>query len=170
MISHRIINKRIKFLDAQGNPLSNSNVRVSQTDHSFLFGCGAFDFLPFVNEGKEEHKQITDSWLEIFNYGTLPFYWGRYEPVEGRTAYPETFAAANWLREKGVRVNATDENGVTALMGAALSGHTDTARLLIDKGAQVNAADEQGRTALYAAKAQGHAAIVDMLRAAGAKE
>ena len=29
-------------------------------------------------------KQITDSWLEIFNYGTLPFYWGTYEPEEGK--------------------------------------------------------------------------------------
>ena len=45
-----------------------------------------------------------EKWLALFNYGTLPFYWGRYEPVEGQTAYPETFAAATWLHEKGVRV------------------------------------------------------------------
>ena len=104
MISHRIINKRIKFLDAQGNPLSNSNVRVSQTDHSFLFGCGAFDFLPFVNEGKEAHKQITDSWLEIFNYGTLPFYWDNYEKEEGTTQKEMLLKAAKYLNDKNVRV------------------------------------------------------------------
>ena len=40
----------------------------------------------------------------MFNYATLPFYWGRYEPEEGKTAYPETMAAAKWLRERGVQV------------------------------------------------------------------
>ena len=43
-------------------------------------------------------------WLKLFNYGTLPFYWGRYEPVEGQTAFPETMAAAKWLRGQGVQV------------------------------------------------------------------
>ena len=104
MLSHRIINKRIKFLDAQGNPLSNCNIKVSQTNHSFLFGCGAFDFLPFVNEGKEEYKQITDSWLEIFNYGTLPFYWGQYEKEEGNPNKETLMKAADYLKGKNVRV------------------------------------------------------------------
>jgi GH35 family endo-1,4-beta-xylanase len=104
MLSHRIINKRIKFLDAQGNPLTNCNIKVSQTNHSFLFGCGAFDFLPFVNEGKEEYKQITDSWLEIFNYGTLPFYWGQYEKEEGNPNKETLMKAADYLKGKNVRV------------------------------------------------------------------
>ncbi|MBP5309955.1 MAG: endo-1,4-beta-xylanase [Lachnospiraceae bacterium] len=104
MISHRIINKRIKFLDEQGNPLSNRQINIKQTNHSFLFGCGAFDFLPFVNEGKEEYKQITDSWLEIFNYGTLPFYWGNYEKEEGATQKDALMKAAKYLKSKNVRV------------------------------------------------------------------
>ena len=49
-------------------------------------------------------RERMEKWLALFNYGTLPFYWGRYEPVEGQTAYPETFAAATWLHEKGVRI------------------------------------------------------------------
>ncbi len=43
-------------------------------------------------------------WLALFNYGTLPFYWGRYEPEEGRTACTETMAAAKWLQQNGVQV------------------------------------------------------------------
>lgn len=104
MISHRIINKRIKFIDEKGNPLSNRQINIKQTNHSFLFGCGAFDFLPLVNEGKEDYKQITDSWLEIFNYGTLPFYWGNYEKEEGITQKDALMKAAKYLKDKNVRV------------------------------------------------------------------
>ena len=70
----RTENKRIQFNDAQGNPLANSKVSIRQTNHSFLFGCGAFNFIPYVLYGEDEFKKITDSWLEIFNYGTLPVY------------------------------------------------------------------------------------------------
>jgi GH35 family endo-1,4-beta-xylanase len=55
-------------------------------------------------EKREFLKERMNKWLALFNYGTLPFYWGRYEPVEGTTAYPETMAAARWLKDQGVRV------------------------------------------------------------------
>ena len=42
-------------------------------------------------------------------------------------------------------------------------------RLLLEKGADVNATDKNGVTALGFAGAEGHTAIVEMLRAAGAK-
>ena len=43
-ISHRKVKKLIRVTDAQGNPLSNAEVRLQQTNQKFLFGCGAFDF------------------------------------------------------------------------------------------------------------------------------
>ena len=73
-VSHRKVKKLIRLTDSGGASLSNAEVRVQQTNHKFLFGCGAFDFIPYVMNGDEEHREITDSWLEIFNYGTLPFY------------------------------------------------------------------------------------------------
>ena len=73
-MEHRKVNKRIRFTDAQGNALQNSEIKVSQTNHKFLFGCGAFDFIPYVAKGEEKNKDLTETWLEIFNYGTLPFY------------------------------------------------------------------------------------------------
>ena len=104
-IAHRQVNKRIRFVDGQGNPLTGQQVRIKQTNHEFLFGCGAFDSVDLMKTSDEKKKAFLeermDKWLKLFNYGTLPFYWGRYEPVEGRTAYTETMAAARWLREKG---------------------------------------------------------------------
>ena len=90
-------------MDKQGNPIVNREVRIRQTGHKFLFGCGAFEFVPFVN-GNEDLKQLTDSWLDIFNYGTLPFYWGRYEPAEGKTNKDAIMKTAWFLKEKKVTV------------------------------------------------------------------
>lgn len=103
-ISHRKVKKLIRVTDSQGNPVSNTEVRLQQIDHKFLFGCGAFDFIPYVMDGDEEHKQITDNWLEIFNYGTLPFYWGQYEPVEGEPKGDMLMKTAQYMKSKGVTV------------------------------------------------------------------
>ena len=55
-------------------------------------------------KGEEEYKNITDGWLEIFNYATLPFYWGNYEPEEGKPNKEVLMKAARYLMEKGVKV------------------------------------------------------------------
>ena len=103
-ISHRKVFKKVRFNDEQGNPVARKKINVKQINHSFLFGCGAFDFLPYVMKGEEEYKNITDGWLEIFNYATLPFYWGNYEPEEGKPNKEVLMKAARYLMEKGVKV------------------------------------------------------------------
>ena len=103
-ISHRKVFKKVRFNDEQGNPVAGKKINVKQINHSFLFGCGAFDFLPYVMKGEEEYKNITDGWLEIFNYATLPFYWGNYEPEEGKPNKEVLMKAARYLMEKGVKV------------------------------------------------------------------
>ena len=103
-MEHRKVNKRIRFTDAQGNALQNSEIKVSQTNHKFLFGCGAFDFIPYVAKGEEKNKDLTETWLEIFNYGTLPFYWGGYEWKEGSPNKDALMKTAQYMKEKGVTV------------------------------------------------------------------
>ena len=115
-ISHRKISKRVQFVDANNNPIAGKQVKIKQTNHSFLFGCGAFDFLPYVNRDDEklldflpkfnidEYKQLTDSWLEIFNFGTLPFYWGNFEPEEGKPDTEKLMKTAEYLKSKNVTV------------------------------------------------------------------
>ena len=103
-VAHRQVNKRIRFVDGQGNPLAGQKVRIKQTNHEFLFGCGAFDFIPYVMKGEDKYKQLTDKWLEIFNYATLPFYWGNIEPEEGKPNTDMLMKTAKYLVDKGVRV------------------------------------------------------------------
>ncbi len=102
--AHRKFNKRILFKDSSGRPLANAGIKVEQTGHKFLFGCGAFDFIPYVMKGEENFRQITESWQEIFNYGTLPFYWGRYEPVEGQPNKEALLKTARYMKERGIKV------------------------------------------------------------------
>ncbi|MBQ9306683.1 MAG: endo-1,4-beta-xylanase [Clostridia bacterium] len=107
-LEHRKVQSRLQLLHADGTPVANAEVQVDQKSHDFLFGCGAFDAVALMTRAKEENRAFLqermERWLKLFNYGTLPFYWGRYEPREGETAYAETIAAARYLTQHGVRV------------------------------------------------------------------
>ena len=107
-LSHRQSAARLRLINPDGTPASGQRVKADQISHKFLFGCGAFDSVEMMKTQDGEKKAFLqermEKWLQLFNYGTLPFYWGRYEPEEGKTAYPETIAAAKWLRENGVQV------------------------------------------------------------------
>jgi GH35 family endo-1,4-beta-xylanase len=80
-----------------------------------LFGVGLFDAVELASGvhgngsplSAEETANFTarlDKALEVFNYGTVPFYWGGYEPVEGHPDQARLLAAAKWLKERGVTV------------------------------------------------------------------
>ena len=107
-LKHRKAAAKLRILNPDGSPAAGRSVRVDQVSHQFLFGCGAFDAVEIMKTDDEKKRTFLqermEKWLGLFNYGTLPFYWGRYEPVEGQTAYTETMAAARWLLEKGVTV------------------------------------------------------------------
>lgn len=75
-------------------------------NENFLFGCGAFDVLCYVNateeSEKEKYSKRTKEWLDLFNYGTLPFYWGTYEPTEGDVRQAEMDKCVEFLTARGV--------------------------------------------------------------------
>jgi len=58
--------------------------------------------------------------------------------------------AAKFLIEKGANVNATSNDGATALHGAAFFCHTEIVKLLLGKGAVVDAKNVRGETPLDA--------------------
>ena len=107
-LAHRKAEARLRILNADGTPAARREVKADQTSHRFLFGCGAFDTVELMRT-EDPEKQLfllrrMEKWLSLFNYGTLPFYWGRYEPEEGNPAYIPTMAAARWLQERNVAV------------------------------------------------------------------
>lgn len=87
-IDHRLSKTDIRIIDANGNAVANENVKIKLVNHEFLFGVGGFDSLAYVCAEDEKSKAFASDKLkrmeEVFNYTTLPFYWGMYEKNEGQ--------------------------------------------------------------------------------------
>lgn len=135
-LSHRKATQRICFKNKEGILLSNTSVHVELENHKFLFGCGAFDSLPatsdtemgsidFYHDGKMPEKEFfeerVEKWLKVFNYGTIPFYWGGFEPTEGDVQTDSRMRAAKMLQSRGTKVK-----------GHPLCWHTACADWLMD--------------------------------------
>ncbi|MFT7710504.1 endo-1,4-beta-xylanase [Clavibacter tessellarius] len=121
---------------ADGQPLAHADVEVEQASQDLAFGNIGFDLIPLANgetdpgeagvetfggarlEGLE---RLAEQWLALFDTATLPFYWGRFEPVRGRPDTARLLTTARWLRERGV-----------AVKGHPLVWHTVTAPWLLD--------------------------------------
>lgn len=96
----------IRVLDAFGNAMANRRIHLEQREHDFLFGCGAFDAVIYANGKRDDPfwRDRMEKWLNLFNYGTVPFYWGRYEPVEGKPEFESLMNASRFLVENGRKV------------------------------------------------------------------
>ena len=107
-LSHRKVAKTLKIVDSSGNPASNKRINVKLKNHEFLFGCGAFDSIPYVMGVNDPSlppvEDTMNKWLDLFNYGTLPFYWGMYEKEEGKDDRDKLRPAAEFLTGRGVTV------------------------------------------------------------------
>jgi len=115
---------------ANGAPLSGQEVVVAQRNHKFLFGCIGFDLIPLANgdlttnaatSAATDAERLADRWLDLFNFATLPFYWGGFEPVRGRPDTERLRRAAQWFADRGCLVK-----------GHPLAWHTVTADWLKD--------------------------------------
>jgi GH35 family endo-1,4-beta-xylanase len=112
--NHRKANIRLRALSLDGSNIVNQELKISQTSHQFLFGAGGFDAVE-LEGGKPDgsfpdEKRlsfISEKLGKLFsfnNYTTLPFYIGRYEPVEGKPDEKRLKAAASWFKKRGVMV------------------------------------------------------------------
>ncbi|MGC9468242.1 MAG: endo-1,4-beta-xylanase, partial [Anaerolineae bacterium] len=76
------------------------DIVARQVRHKFLFGSNAFWLAhPLPSDWR---APLEEAFLGLFNAGTLPFYWGRYEPEEGRPREEAVMDAARWCTEHGI--------------------------------------------------------------------
>jgi len=132
-------------VQVDGVPAADRDVVVSQRDHEFRFGGIGFEFIPLANgeltDGAVEQTQVgpggvvesfgetsvkdmqhlADLWFDLFNFATLPFYWGRFEPERGRPDTRRLLTTARWFADRGVPVK-----------GHPLTWHTVCADWLLD--------------------------------------
>jgi endo-1,4-beta-xylanase len=135
-LRHRIADSVVTVLGTDGQPMTNVDVRVAQRRHAFLFGCIGFDLIAYANGEAEAEEgnaypfggdparqpaELARLWLELFNFATLPFYWGNFEPERGRPDTRRLLTAAHWFTDHGCVVK-----------GHPLAWHTVTAPWLLD--------------------------------------
>jgi len=91
----------LRFDKPDGTPLkSGLTVKVSQSQHKFLFGCNIFKLgrcrTPEDNDNYERH------FAELLNFATLPFYWWNYERQRGQPDDSRTEEIVRWCKAHNV--------------------------------------------------------------------
>lgn len=123
---HRKSKTKLKLLDNNNQPLSKKEISINQKDHEFLFGCNGFEMVPYANnqldaKATADTEKYIDKFLDIFNFTTLPFYWGQFEPERGKPRTKELLQTAKFAKEKDLTIK-----------GHTLSWHTLAPDWLLD--------------------------------------
>ena len=70
-LNHRKQTVTLQILNPDGTPAAGRKVRIDQTGHRFLFGCGAFDAVEMMKTEDEATKKFLaermEKWLGVFN-------------------------------------------------------------------------------------------------------
>ena len=94
----------IKVVDDKGKPMRDTRVKVEMTRHAFLFGCNFFGLNP--KDDSPQQQAYRDRFTTIFNYATLPFYWGAFEPQQGNPDFARVDTMLDWCNAHGITPKA----------------------------------------------------------------
>lgn len=75
----------LKFIEQDGLPVQNVKCRVTLKKHEFQHGCGMLLLDELQSEEKNEIFRLR--FAELFNLGTIPFYWKDLEPIQGKPRF-----------------------------------------------------------------------------------
>ncbi len=80
--------------------IPGATATIRQVRSKFKFGSNIFALAFYEGDRLDAYrKRITAAW----NAGTLPFYWGRYEPTEGNPdPGGKVMESARWAKERGL--------------------------------------------------------------------
>jgi endo-1,4-beta-xylanase len=106
---HRTAEATLTLLGLDKKPLANQEVTVAQTNHKFLFGTTGSAAIAYTNneptgEAAARAEEHAKKLVHLFNFVTLPFYWGRFEQKPGQTETTRLLNAAKWFVQHGCAV------------------------------------------------------------------
>ena len=101
---------RIRVVDENGNPVKGAVIDAKETEQAFKFGANTFMIDEL--ETAEKNEIYKKKFPELFNLGTIPFYWCDLEPEEGKPRFavdspkvyrrPATDLCVNYCLENGI--------------------------------------------------------------------
>ncbi|MBR4444252.1 MAG: endo-1,4-beta-xylanase [Clostridia bacterium] len=101
---------RIQVVDGEGKPVANARIHAKQVRQAFKFGVNLF--MIDEMETPEKNEIYKKKLPELFNLGTVPFYWRDLEPVEGKPRFaadspkiyrrPATDLCVDYCLENGI--------------------------------------------------------------------
>jgi endo-1,4-beta-xylanase len=109
----------LQIVDSNGRPVAGADVKITQKSHEFLFGCNIF----VLGQMKENDRAYEDAFLKLFNFATVPFYWGDIEPAQGKPRFAEG-SPYIWRRPPPDRVVAFGKEHGLTLKGHPLLWHS----------------------------------------------
>ncbi len=105
IIRYRTAEVSLQLSDANGRPLSSAPVTVRQVRHKFLFGCNAFGLRGPADELR--WQEYRERFTELFNFATLPFFWGSFERQKGKLETKDLQRMAGWCASRGIGAEGT---------------------------------------------------------------
>ncbi|MDD4689624.1 MAG: endo-1,4-beta-xylanase [Eubacteriales bacterium] len=75
----------LNITDKNGTPITGATIKATQKNHEFKYGANIFMLDELETEKKNQIYK--DSFKEIFNIATIPFYWNDLEPEQGKPRY-----------------------------------------------------------------------------------
>jgi len=115
---------KLMILSPDHRPMAHQEFVIAQTNHKFLFGATGHSIIQANSDLSGDEKiqadRKVDKLIGLFNYVTLPFYWGRFEPVQGQPMTDLLMQTAQWCADRDIGVK-----------GHPLCWHTVTADWLL---------------------------------------
>ncbi len=75
----------LSFVDGDGKPVNDVEVKVTQKNHDFKYGANLFMLGEMQDE--ERNEKYKKYFADAFNIATLPFYWNTLEPEQGKPRF-----------------------------------------------------------------------------------
>lgn len=108
----------LRIVDSNGRTVSCAKVKITHKTHEFLFGCNIF----VLGQMKEKNRVYEKAFLKLFNFATIPFYWGGLEPEQGKPRFAEGSSYV-WGRPPPDRIVAFGKKHGLTLKGHPLLWH-----------------------------------------------
>lgn len=97
-------------LVTDGNAVNGAAIKLKQKTHEFRFGANLLMLDEF--ETQEKNEKYRKAFTELFNMGTVPFYWDALEPERGKQRYAKDSPKIYRRPATDLCVEFCEQNGI----------------------------------------------------------